>query len=117
MEVKTTTKYNRISPQKARQVTRAITGMSVNQAISTLHFTPKKAANLIGKTLKTALADASNNFSLSIEDLYIKSCVAVPGPTIKRILPRARGSASPIRKRMTHITLILAPVKEAAAEK
>lgn len=116
MEVRSIYKYARISSQKARQVTRAITGMPVSQALSVLDFTPKKAAFLVGKVLRSAIANAENNHELDAEELVVRSAVATPGPALKRILPRARGSASPIKKRMTHITVILG-AKEEEAEK
>lgn len=124
MEVTSVYKYARISSQKAREITREITGMPVSQALSILNFTPKKAAVLVGKTLRSAIANAENNHSLDADDLFIKSAVSNPGPTLHRIMPRARGSAGAIRKRQAHITVILstreeekpaAPKKEEAA--
>lgn len=115
MEVKSVLKYARISDQKVREVTRAIQGMPVSQAISVLNFTPKKAAILIGKTLRSAVANAENNHELDADDLFIKSATATKGPTLSRIMPRARGSAGAIKKRMSHITLVLA-AKEAEKE-
>lgn len=118
MEVRSIYKYARISSQKARQVTRAITGMPVSQALSVLDFTPKKAAFLVGKVLRSAVANAENNHELDADELVIRSAVATPGPALKRITPRARGSASAIKKRMTHITVVLgAKEEEAKAEK
>lgn len=119
MEVRSIYKYARISSQKARQVTRAITGMPVSQALSVLDFTPKKAAFLVGKVLRSAVANAENNHELDAEELVVRSAVATPGPTLKRIMPRARGSAAPIKKRMTHITVVLGAREEEkpAAEK
>lgn len=116
MQVKSVYKYARMSAQKAREVTRAITGMPVSQALSVLDFTPKKAAFLIGKTLRSAIANAENNHELDTESLIVKSAVATDGPALKRIMPRARGSAAPIKKRMCHITVIVAPKEEAPAE-
>lgn len=114
MEVRSTYKYARISSQKARQVTRAITGMPVSQALSVLDFTPKKAAFMVGKVLRTAIADATNNHELDAEEMIVASAVATPGPALKRIMPRARGSASAIKKRMTHITVVLGNKPEEA---
>lgn len=116
MEVRSIHKYARISSQKARQVTRAITGMPVSQALSVLDFTPKKAAFLVGKVLRSAVANAENNHELDADDLIVRSAVATTGPTLKRIMPRARGSAAPIKKRMTHITVILGAKPEEKAE-
>lgn len=116
MQVKSVYKYVRMSAQKAREVTRAITGMPVSQALSVLDFTPKKAAFLIGKTLRSAIANAENNHQMDTENLIVESAVATDGPALKRIMPRARGSAAPIKKRMCHITVIVALKKEAATE-
>ena len=107
MEVRSVHRYARISSQKARQVTRAITGMPVSQALNVLDFTPKKAAQLIGKVLRTAIANAENNHNLRAEKLVVKEAVAGEGMTIKRFIPKARGSAGPIRKRTCHIFITL----------
>jgi large subunit ribosomal protein L22 len=107
MEVTSTTKYVRLSPQKARDVAREIQGLPVSSALDILNFTPKKAAILIGKTLKTAIADAENNFSLDTGTLIIKEAVIGAGPTLRRFSPRAKGSAGPILKRTSHIYITL----------
>jgi large subunit ribosomal protein L22 len=109
MDVKAIHKFARMSPQKVREVTREIQGLPVAHALSILNYTPKKSAMLIGKTLQTAIANAEHNFKLDGETLYVKSAVATAGPSLKRIIPRARGSAAPIKKRMCHITVIVAP--------
>ena len=101
MSVRSVLKYARISSQKARQVTRAITGMPVSQALSVLDFTPKKAAFLVGKTLRSAIANAENNHEQDASEFIVQSAIATPGPVLSRIMPRARGSAAPIKKRMT----------------
>lgn len=118
MSVRSVLKYARISSQKARQVTRAITGMPVSQALSVLDFTPKKAALLVGKTLRSAIANAENNHEQDASDFIVQSATATPGPALARIMPRARGSAAPIKKRMTHITVVIGAPKtaEGAAE-
>lgn len=105
MEIKSTTKYARFSPKKGRDVAREIVGLSVSDAIDTLTYTPKKAAFLINKTLKTAVADAENNFDLDAESLIVKSAAVTTGTISKRFKPRARGSAAAIRKRTCHITV------------
>jgi len=115
-EVKSVHKFARISDQKAREVTRAITGMPVSHAINILNFTPKKAAGLIGKVLRTAIANAENTYELDADDLIVKSAVATKGPILHRIMPRARGSAAGIKKRMSHITVILGPKPEEPKE-
>lgn len=107
MEVKSITKFVRLSPKKARDVAREIQGLAVSSALDILTFTPKKAAQLIGKTLKTAIADAENNFSLDASTLIIKEAVIGAGPTLRRFKPRAKGSAGPILKRTSHISITL----------
>ena len=118
MEVKSTTKFVRLSPKKARDVAREIQGLPVSSALDILTFTPKKAATLIGKTLKTAIADAENNFQLDTNSLVIKEAVIGAGPTLRRFSPRAKGSAGPILKRTSHISITLigsAPEKKKKA--
>jgi large subunit ribosomal protein L22 len=107
MEVRSTYKYARISPFKAREVTREIQGLPVSAALDLLTFTPKKAAFLISKTLKSAIANAENNANLKPDGLVVKEAVVGEGPTLKRIMARARGSASRIQKRTSHIRIIL----------
>src|SRR5881275_429944 len=99
MEVKSIYKYARISPFKAREVTREIQGLPVSAALDLLAFTPKKAAFLINKTLKSAIANAENNANLKPDGLVVKEAIVGEGPTVKRIMARARGSASRILKR------------------
>ena len=112
MEVKAITKMVRISAFKARETARHIQGLPVAQAVELLRFLPLKAARLISKTLKTAIANAENNNGLSVETLVVKEAVIGEGPTFKRFQPKARGSAGPIRKRTSHIRIILAERKE-----
>ena len=107
MEVRSTYKYARISPFKAREVTREIQGLPVSAALDLLTFTPKKAAFLISKTLKSAIANAENNANLKPDGLVVKEAIVGEGPTVKRIMARARGSASGILKRTSHIRIVL----------
>src|SRR6266436_7201154 len=107
MEVGSIYKYARISPFKAREVTREIQGLPVSAALDLLAFTPKKAAFLISKTLKSAIANAENNANLRVDGLVVKEAIVGEGPTLKRIMARARGSGSTIRKRSSHIRIIL----------
>ena len=114
MEVRSIYKYARISPFKAREVTREIQGLPVSAALDLLTFTPKKAAFLIGKTLKSAIANAENNANLKPDGLVVKEAIIGEGPTLKRIMARARGSASRIQKRTSHIRIVLSdeiPIK------
>jgi large subunit ribosomal protein L22 len=107
MEVRSTYKYARISPLKLREVTHEIQGLPVSAALDLLAFTPKKAAFLIGKTLKSAIANAENNANLKPDGLVVKEATVGEGPTLKRIMARARGSASRILKRTSHIRIVL----------
>jgi large subunit ribosomal protein L22 len=107
MEVSSIYKYARISPFKVREVTREIQGLPVSAALDRLAFTPKKAAFLIGKTLKSAIANAENNANLKPDGLVVKEAIVGEGPTLKRIMARARGSASRILKRTSHIRIVL----------
>lgn len=107
MEVRSIYRYARISPFKVREVTRAIQGLPVSAAFDVLSFTPKKAASLIGKTLKSAVANAENNANLKVDGLVVKEAIVGEGPTIKRMMARARGSGSRILKRTSHIRIVL----------
>jgi large subunit ribosomal protein L22 len=107
MEVTSTSKYVRLSPKKARDVAREIQGLPVSSALDILNFTPKKAAQLIGKTLKTAIADAEHNYSLDTGTLVIKEAVIGAAPTLRRFKARAKGSAGPIIRRNSHISITL----------
>lgn len=108
MDVRSTYKGARISARKVRDVTREIQGLPVSDALDILAFTPRKAARLVAKTVKAAVADAENNFELSVDNLVVKEATAGEGPTLKRFIPRARGSASPIHKRTSRINIVLA---------
>src|SRR5438874_11720276 len=107
MQVTSTYKYARISPFKAREVTREIQGLPVSAALDIVAFSPKKAAVLIAKTLKSAVANAENNNNLRADTLVVREAVVGEGPTLKRFTPKARGSAGPIRKRTSHIRIVV----------
>lgn len=96
-----------ISAFKCREVTREIQGKPVAAALDILTYTPRKAARLVEKTLKSAIANAENNNNLRAERLVIHEAVVGEGPTAKRFQPKARGSAGPIRKRTSHIRITL----------
>ena len=120
MEVRSIYRYARISPFKAREVTREIQGLPVSAALDLLAFTPKKAAFLISKTLKSAIANAENNANLKPDGLVVKEAIVGEGPTLKRIMARARGSASQILKRTSHIRIVLSddiPIETRQARK
>src|SRR5213596_1078172 len=120
MEVRSIYRYARISPFKVREITREIQGLPASAALDLLAFTPKKAAFLIGKTLKSAIANAENNANLKPDGLVVKEAIVGEGPTLKRIMPRARGSASRILKRTSHIRIVLSdeiPIETREARK
>lgn len=107
MQIHSTYKYARISAFKAREVTREIQGLPVAAALDIVAFSPKKAAVLVEKTLKSAVANAENNANLRVDTLVVKEATVGEGPTFKRFQPKARGSAGSIRKRTAHIRIIL----------
>jgi len=119
MQVTSTYKYARISAFKTREVTREIQGHSASAALDLLTFSPKKAALLVKKTLKSAIANAENNAELRVDTLLVKEAVVGEGPTFKRFRARARGGASPLRKRTSHIRIVLTDelVPEAPAKR
>jgi large subunit ribosomal protein L22 len=107
MQVSSTYRYAKISPFKAREVTRAIQGLPVSAALDLVAFSPKKAAFLINKTLKSAVANAENNANLRVDGLVVKEAIVGEGPTMKRMMTRARGSGSQVLKRTSHIRIVL----------
>lgn len=107
MNVISTYRYAKISAFKAREVSREIQGLPVAAALDVLTFSPKKAAIMISKTLKSAVANAENNADLRVETLVVREATIGEGPTLKRSQPKARGSAGPIRKRTSHIRIVL----------
>ncbi len=112
MQAKAVAKYIRISPRKARQVIDLIRGKDVVEAYATLKFTPHKATVLINKVLKSAVANARNNHEMDADNLYVKEAYVDAGPTLKRIMPRAMGRADMIRKRTSHITVVVSEKEE-----
>ena len=108
MEVKATGKFLRISPQKVRMVADAVKGKPAGVGLNALKFMPHKAAGLVGKILKSAIANADQNSKLNVDSLVIKNIVVNGGPTLKRFSARARGRGTRILKRSSHITVIVA---------
>ena len=104
----TYSKTLRIQPRKARLVLNLIRGKDVEEAAAICKFTPNKGGYLVGKVLKSAVSNAVNNNDLDESKLYVKACWADEGITMKRYMPRAKGSASPINKRTSHITVVVA---------
>lgn len=107
MQVKSIYRFARISAFKAREVTREIQGLPATDALDILRFTPKKAALLVTKTLRSAIANAENNNNINAANLVVQEAVVGEGATFKRFQPKARGSAGPIRKRTSHIRIVL----------
>jgi large subunit ribosomal protein L22 len=96
-----------MSPAKVGEVTRMIYGKSASDALELLRFIPRKSARLVEKTLKSAIANATNNAKLAADSLRVKEAVANEGPRLKRWQPKARGSAGPIIKRTSHVQIVL----------
>ena len=107
-EVKSVAKYVRIAPRKVRIVMDLIRGKDVADAFAILKFTPKRGSGLIEKVLKSAVANAENNFDMDTDKLYVSTCFVDQGPTLKRIHPRSRGQAFGILKHTSHITVMVA---------
>lgn len=105
MEAKATAKYVRVSPRKAGQICGLVRGKNVDEALAILKY--RGAASIIAKVVKSAKANAENNHEMDAEKLYIDSIVANQGPTMKRFMPRAMGRATMIRKRTSHIEVVL----------
>ena len=102
-----TLKYARISSRKVKIVADLIRGKDVSEALAIVKFTPKAASEIIEKLLKSAIANAENNHNMKSNNLYVDQIYANQGPTLKRIRPAAKGSAVRIRKRTSHITIVL----------
>ncbi len=107
MEVQAVTKNIRMSAQKMREVTRQIQGLNALQAQAILEAVPRKSAFWVRKTLRSAIANAEHNNSMRPEALKVKKALAGTARTIKRFIPKARGSAGPILKRSCHVTIVL----------
>ena len=96
-----------MSPQKMREVTRQIQGLDAQQAVAILSVVPRKSAFWVHKTLKSAIANAENNYELDTTNLRVKEAVVGASTTLKRFIPKARGSAGRILKRSCHIKITL----------
>ena len=106
-EAKATLRYARISSRKVKIVADLIRGKNVDEALAIVKFTPKASSEIIEKLLKSAIANAENNHNMKYENLYVAEIYANQGPTLKRIRPAAKGCAVRIRKRTSHITIVL----------
>lgn len=107
IEAKATLKYARISSRKVKIVADLIRNKSVEEALSILKFAPKASSEILEKLLKSAIANAENNHFMNRSNLVVSEIYANQGPTLKRIRPAAKGSAVRIRKRTSHITIVL----------
>jgi large subunit ribosomal protein L22 len=107
MEVKASLKYARVGAQKARLVVDLIRGKNVNEAIKTLTFLNKKSAGLVKKLIESAVANAEYKKVMDVDSLYVKTITVGQGPSLKRFRPRAQGRAFGVRKKTSHIDLIL----------
>ena len=107
LEAKATLRYARISSRKVKIVADLIRGKDVDEALAIVKFTPKAASEIVEKLLKSAIANAENNHGMKSNKLYVAEIYANQGPTLRRIRPAAKGSAVRIRKRTSHITIVL----------
>ena len=105
MEIAAHLRFARISPQKCRLVADQIRGLPVDKALNILAFSPKKAAEMLKKVLESAIANAEHNDGADVDDLHVTRVFVDQGPTMKRIMPRAKGRANRILKRTSHITV------------
>lgn len=107
MEVKAKLRYARVGAQKARLVADLVRGMDVNEAIKTLTFRKEKSAEMVKKLVESAVANAEQKKVIDLDSLYVKHISVDKGPDMKRFRPRAQGRAFPVRKKLSHINLIL----------
>lgn len=107
MQTKATAKYIRVSPRKMKFICNMVRGKNVDEVLSILRFTPKKGAFELEKVVRSAAANAENNFDMVRENLYVAEVYANQGPTLKRFRPRAKGSAYKILKRTSHISVVV----------
>ena len=108
MEVRAVAKYMRVSPQKVRMLVDAVKGKPVETGLTSLKFMPQKAARIVEKVVRSAVANADQNPDIDVDALVIRNITVDGGPTMKRWRPRARGRATRILKRTAHITVVLA---------
>ena len=111
MEVRAVAKYIRISPQKVRKLIGAVKGKPVEEGLDHLKFMPQKAASIVEKTIRSAVANADQHPDIDVDSLVIRNITADQGPTLKRFRARARGRGARILKRTAHITVILSESK------
>ena len=107
MEARAHLRYARIAPRKVSVVLDLIRGEDLDKALAILQYTPKASSELLYKLVKSAAANAENNHNMDKNNLYVAECFVTPGPTLKRVMPRAQGRAFRILKRTSHITVVL----------
>jgi large subunit ribosomal protein L22 len=107
METQAITRFVRLSPRKVRLVVDLIRGKSVEDALNVLKFTPKRSAAVVAKTLRSAVANAENTQSVDVDRLYVKRAMVDEGGMWKRFMPRAMGRATRVRKRLSHIKIVV----------
>ena len=119
METRAVARHVRLSPRKARQVVDLVRGKNVESALNQLHFFPKKAARIVEKTVRSAAAnwDVAEGDKGDHEDLFIKEIFVDGGIAFKRVLPMPRGAAGQIRKRFSHITVVVSDGQESKGKK
>lgn len=107
MQARARSRHLRVAPRKVRGVADLIRGKKVGEALMILDFVQKKGARLLAKTLKSVIANAENQQRVDVDRLYVRSVMVDGGATIKRFLPRAHGRATPLRKRTSHISIVV----------
>jgi large subunit ribosomal protein L22 len=107
MDVKAVARYVRISPRKVRPVVALIKGKAVDEALAVLQFTPNRAARAVAKVVKSAAANAENNLELARDTLRVSRAFVDSGPSVRRMHARARGRADVVKKRSSHITVVV----------
>lgn len=107
MEARAVTKFIRVSPRKIRLVVDEVRGKSVDDALTLLKFVPKASAGVVAKTLRSAIANAENTQSVDVDRLYVKTVNVDEAGMWKRFMPRAMGKATRIRKRLSHLTVVV----------
>jgi large subunit ribosomal protein L22 len=112
MEARAITKFIRVSPRKVRLVVEQIRGKGVEEALNILTFVPKRSAGIVAKTLRAAVANAENTQSVDVDRLFVKQAKVDEAGMWKRFTPRAQGRATRIRKRLSHVTIIVDEAEE-----
>jgi large subunit ribosomal protein L22 len=111
-EARAVARYVRIAPRKVRLVVDLIRGKGVGEALAILRHTPKAASPVVEKVLNSAIANATHNYHMNPNNLYVAKIYVDEGPTLKRFIPRSRGMANRINKRTSHITVVVSEKKE-----